>query len=47
MVPALNRLKNIVNNYDKTVFIEEVDRLVEINYYYLENEQKNMQDFRL
>ena len=33
-VPALNRLKNIVNNYDKTVFIEEaLHRLVEINYY--------------
>ena len=41
-VPALNRLKNIVNNYDKTVFIEEaLHRLVEINYYLgLENEAK-------
>ncbi len=33
-VPAINRLKVIVNNYDKTVFIEEaLHRLVEINYY--------------
>ena len=33
-VPAINRLKLIVNNYDKTVFIEEaLFRLVEINYH--------------
>ena len=33
-VPAIKRLKVIVNNYDKTVFIEEaLHRLVEINYY--------------
>ena len=33
-VPAINRLKIIVNKYDKTVFIEEaLHRLVEINYH--------------
>ena len=33
-VPAINRLKNILKNYDKTVFIEEaLHRLVEIHYY--------------
>ncbi len=39
-VPAINRLKNIVEKYQKTVFIEEaLHRLVEINYYLgMENE---------
>ena len=33
-VPAINRLKTIVKNYDKTIFIEEaLHRLVEIHYY--------------
>ncbi|MDA8771293.1 outer membrane protein assembly factor BamD [Candidatus Pelagibacter bacterium] len=33
-VPAINRLKVIVNDYDKTIFIEEaLHRLVEIHYY--------------
>lgn len=33
-VPAIKRLKNIVNNYDRTIFIEEaLHRLVEINYH--------------
>ena len=33
-VPAINRLKVIVNDYEKTVFIEEaLHRLVEIHYY--------------
>ena len=33
-VPAINRLKVIVKDYDQTVFIEEaLHRLVEINYY--------------
>ena len=33
-VPAINRLKVIVEDYDKTVFIEEaLHRLVEISYY--------------
>ena len=33
-IPAINRLKTIVNKYDKTIFIEEaLHRLVEINYY--------------
>ena len=38
----INRLKNIVNNYDKTIFIEEaLHRLVEINYFIgLEDEAK-------
>jgi outer membrane protein assembly factor BamD len=32
-VPAINRLKNIVNEYDQTIFIEEaLHRLVEIYY---------------
>ena len=33
-IPAINRLKIIVKNYDKTIFIEEaLHRLVEINYH--------------
>ena len=33
-IPAINRLKNIVNNYEKTIFVEEaLHRLVEINHY--------------
>ena len=41
-VPAINRLKNILKKYDKTVFIEEsLHRLVEIHYYLgLEGEAK-------
>ena len=41
-VPAINRLKVIVEDYEKTVFIEEaLHRLVEINYYLgLEGEAK-------
>jgi outer membrane protein assembly factor BamD len=41
-VPAIKRLKVIVENYDKTIFIEEaLHRLVEIHYYIgLENEAK-------
>lgn len=41
-VPAINRLKFIVSDYDKTIFIEEaLHRLVEINYYLgLEEESK-------
>ena len=41
-VPAIQRLKNIVNNYDKTIFIEEaLHRLVEIHYHIgLEEEAK-------
>ncbi len=32
-IPAINRLKNIVKNYQQTIFIEEaLHRLVEINY---------------
>ena len=32
-VPAINRLKTIVKNYDKTIFIEEaLHRLVEVYY---------------
>lgn len=42
-VPAMNRLKKIVVNYEKTIFIEEaLHRLVEINYHLgLEDEAKN------
>ena len=33
-IPAISRLKIILNNYDKTIFIEEaLFRLVEIHYY--------------
>ena len=41
-VPAIKRLKNIVKNYDQTIFVEEaLHRLVEINYYLgLDNEAK-------
>jgi len=41
-VPAINRLRKIIENYEKTVFIEEaLHRLVEINYYLgLEEEAK-------
>ena len=41
-VPAINRLKNIVNIYEKTVFIEEaLHRLVEVHYFLgLEEEAK-------
>jgi outer membrane protein assembly factor BamD len=32
-IPAINRLKNVVNNYQETVFIEEaLHRLVEVYY---------------
>ena len=34
MVPAINRLKVLVYDYDETVFIEEaLHRLVEISYH--------------
>ena len=41
-IPALNRLKNIIENFDKTIFVEEaLHRLVEINYFLgLEEEAK-------
>ena len=41
-VPAINRLRKIVEDYEKTIFIEEaLHRLVEINYYLgLEKEAK-------
>ena len=41
-VPAIKRLKNIVKNYDQTIFVEEaLHRLVETNYYLgLDNEAK-------
>ena len=41
-IPALNRLKNITENFDKTIFVEEaLHRLVEINYFLgLEEEAK-------
>ncbi len=32
-IPAINRFKNVVNNYDKTEYVEEaIHRLVEVNY---------------
>jgi len=41
-IPAINRLKKIVREYDKTIFIEEaLHRLVEIHYFIgLEEESK-------
>ena len=41
-IPAINRLKLILKNYDETIFIEEaLHRLVEIHYHLgLENEAK-------
>jgi outer membrane protein assembly factor BamD len=41
-IAAINRLKNILNNYDTTIYIEEVlHRLVEVHYIIgLENEAK-------
>jgi len=41
-IPAINRLKNIINDYDRTVYIEEaLHRLVEVHYIIgLENEAK-------
>ena len=41
-VPAINRLKKIVNDFDETIFVEEaLLRLVEIHYHIgLENEAK-------
>jgi outer membrane protein assembly factor BamD len=41
-IPAINRLKLIIEKYDETIFIEEaLHRLVEINYHIgLENEAK-------
>ncbi len=41
-IPAIKRLKNIVKNYDQTIFVEEaLHRLVEINYHLgLDNEAK-------
>ena len=32
-IPAINRFKSVVKNYDKTIFIEEaIHRLVEVHY---------------
>ena len=41
-IPAINRLKFIIKQYDETIFVEEaLHRLVEIHYYLgLENEAK-------
>ena len=41
-VPAINRLKNIINNYEKTIFVEEaLHRLVKIHHHLgLQNEAK-------
>tara|TARA_S200000501_G_scaffold367327_1_gene403500 strand:+ start:505 stop:1344 length:840 start_codon:yes stop_codon:yes gene_type:complete len=41
-IPAINRFKNVVNNYEKTEYVEEaIHRLVEINYMIgLESEAK-------
>ena len=41
-IPAINRIRNVVNNYEKTEYVEEaIHRLVEVNYMIgLENEAK-------
>ena len=41
-IPAINRLKNILEKYDKTIFVEEaLHRLVELHYHIgLEDEAK-------
>ena len=41
-IPAINRFKNVVNNYEKTEYVEEaIHRLVEVNYMIgLEDEAK-------
>ena len=41
-IPAISRLKRIVEDYETTIFVEEaIHRLVEINYYLgLEDEAK-------
>ena len=41
-IPAINRLKLIIDKYDKTIFVEEaLHRLVEIHYHLgLENDAK-------
>ena len=46
-VPAIKRLKLILEKYENTIFIEEaLHRLVEIHYHLgLEEESKNMQKF--
>ena len=32
-IAAINRFKNVINDYDRTIFVEEaIHRLVEINY---------------
>ena len=48
-IPAINRFKNIVKNYDTSIYIEEaLHRLVEIHYKIgLSEEAENMQIFRL
>ena len=41
-IPALNRLKKIVQDYDKTIYVEEaLHRLVDINYYLGIKEEAN------
>ena len=41
-IPAINRLKNILKDYDKTIFIEEaLFRLIEINYHIGLEEEAN------
>ena len=41
-IPAISRLKRIIEDYETTIFVEEaIHRLVEINYYLgLEDEAK-------
>ena len=48
-IPTINRLKNIVEKYEKTIFIEEaLHRLVEIYYLIgLEDKQIICKNFRV
>ena len=41
-IAAINRFKSVINNYDQTVFVEALHRLVEINYKLSLLESKNM-----
>ena len=43
---AINRFKNVTEEYDQTIYVEEAHRLVEINYKIdLSMSLKNMQIF--
>ena len=48
MVPAINRLKPLVKEYDETVFIEEaLHRLVEIHFHLGLQDEAEIAYFRI